>query len=90
MAHTKGTFKDGHTGWKVTDFIAKYSSQVGYEVIYSDDGECVAEFVENEDDAKLIASAPQLLQLLTRIYNRGQVGPDILKEVKTAIDPLNP
>lgn len=46
------------------------------EICYGDDGECVAEFVENDYDAQLIAHAPEMLE-----KHYGEIGilEDILK-----------
>lgn len=44
---------------EATDFYEERS-----EIHYSKDGECVAEFVHNHEDAKLIAAAPELLEAL--------------------------
>ena len=62
---TKGTFKDGTTGWKYYSY--KEDERVGFsthEIHWSDDGECVAEVVHDEANAKLIAAAPELLGAL--------------------------
>ena len=39
-------------------------TEANYEIQFSTDGECIAEFVHNEADAYLIAAAPALLSLL--------------------------
>ena len=60
---TKGTFKDGTIGWKYCSY--KEDERVGFsthEIHFSDDGECVAEVVHDEANAKLIAAAPELLE----------------------------
>ena len=62
---TKGTFKDGTIGWKYYSY--KEDERVGFsthEIHFSDDGECVAEVVHDEANAKLIAAAPELLKAL--------------------------
>jgi hypothetical protein len=62
---TKGTFKDGTTGWRYYSY--KEDERVGFsthEIHWSDDGECVAEVVHDEANAKLIAAAPELLKAL--------------------------
>lgn len=35
-----------------------------YEIHWSDDGECVAEIVHGESNARLIAAAPEMLEAL--------------------------
>jgi hypothetical protein len=67
MAHTKGSFIDGTTGWKVADCITNGS--VGYEIHFNDDGECITDHVYELEDAKLIAAAPDMLKALE--YLRG-------------------
>jgi len=37
------------------------------EVQYGEDGECVAEFVENDYDALLISKAPKMLEMLKSV-----------------------
>ena len=67
---TKGKFKDGSTGWKAVPYPK--DKQVGFsthEIHWSDDGECVAEVVHGEADARLIADAPNLLAVLNQIVN---------------------
>lgn len=49
-----------------------------YEVQFGIDGECIAEFVHNEYDAKLIASSPDLLEALQ--YLKSQINLTILPE----------
>lgn len=39
-----------------------------FEIHYSEDGECVAEVVHQEANAKLIAAAPDLLEALQAAY----------------------
>lgn len=67
---TKGKFEDGSTGWKAV--LYPKDKQVGFsthEIHWSDDGECVAEVVHGEEDARLIADAPNLLAVLNQIVN---------------------
>jgi len=45
-----------------TDYAPKTN-----EIQFGDDGECVAEFVENDYDAQLIAHAPEMLEFLTYV-----------------------
>ena len=68
---TKGTFKDGTIGWKYYSY--KEDERVGFsthEIHFSDDGECVAEVVHDEANAKLIAAAPELLKALQTCLKR--------------------
>lgn len=64
---TKGIFSDGHTGWKVEERIT-YEIP-GFEIHYSDDGECITDHVYTLADAKLIASAPDMLNVLQEIMD---------------------
>lgn len=65
MGITKGTFKDGENGWKAVEYKRSYAVGLStHEIHFSDDGECVAEVVHGEADAKLIAAAPNLLEAL--------------------------
>lgn len=63
---TKGKFADG-SQWKVVKFEETDFQKEHHEIHFSDDGECVAEFVRNEHDAQLIAAAPDLLEALQNL-----------------------
>ncbi len=52
-----------------TDYMSERN-----EVCYGDDGECVAEFIENDYDALLISKAPEMLELLSEILISITVG----------------
>ena len=59
-----GVFKGTKGKWErvslePTEFYAGRN-----EIHFGEDGECVAEFVANDYDAKLIASAPEMLEML--------------------------
>ncbi len=64
MSYTKGNFKDGHIGWKTLSRGKNphYAHLGNLEVIWSEDQECVCDNVYQEDDAKLIAHAPTMLE----------------------------
>jgi hypothetical protein len=62
---TQGIFSDGHTGWKVEERTT--NGIPGFEIHYSDDGECVTDHVYHIEDAKLIANAPEILYALENI-----------------------
>lgn len=64
---TKGSFKDGKQGWKVGK--RKTNGVKGYEIHYSDDGECVTDHVYEMEDAVLIANAPEMLEALMNLEN---------------------
>ena len=63
---TKGKFKDKKSGWKVRKVTTNGTN--GYEIICSDDEECVTDHVYTLEDANLIANAPELLQLAIQSY----------------------
>ena len=62
---TNGSFSDGKKGWKVGK--RETNGVKGYEVHWSDDGECVTDHVYELEDAVLIANAPELLEALQDI-----------------------
>lgn len=87
---TKGTFKDGSTGWKAVPYPK--GKEVGlstHEIHFSDDGECIAEVVHGEENAKLIAAAPDLLEALKSLYESIdsciELTPEILQKAEAAI-----
>lgn len=48
----------------------KLPQKIGFaewEIHYSDDGECVAEIVHKEEDARLIAESPAMYELLKEL-----------------------
>lgn len=84
MEYTKGTFKDGTTGWKAVPYPKE--RQVGFsthEIHFSDDGECVAEVVHGEANAKLIAAAPELLKAcINSLKDVQKLNKELIKEGK--------
>ena len=54
-------FKGTKGAWKVNKLEATDFYTERNEINYGEDGECVAEFVADDFDAKLIANAPELL-----------------------------
>ena len=59
MKEFKGT-KD----WKIVKLKGTEFYKERTEIQFGNNGECVAEFVHNDYDAKLIAAAPELLKAL--------------------------
>lgn len=91
MAITKGIFSDGYTGWRVDTRIT--NGQKGFEIHYSEDGECITDHVYTKDDAKLIASAPYMLNVLNEImdcYNKnGQLLSFDVSKVRNVLKQIN-
>ena len=54
----------GTKDWKVVKLKETEFYRERTEIQFGNDGECVAEFVHNKYDAKLIAAAPELLDAL--------------------------
>lgn len=66
-------FKGTKEQWKSVYIPkTKYHSD-RYEVQYGKDGECIAEFVHNEFDSKLISSAPDLLEALQEMVKQNEL-----------------
>jgi len=55
-------FKGTKGEWKVSECIT--NGIKGYEIHWSEDGECVTDHVYDLHDAQLIATAPELLKAL--------------------------
>lgn len=53
-------FKGTKGKWKVAECVTNGTK--GYEIHWSEDGECVTDHVYDLHDAKLIASAPEILK----------------------------
>jgi hypothetical protein len=62
MADFKGT----KGKWKVVKYEKTDFSLCRNEIHFSDDEECVAEFVHNDYDALLISKAPEMLEILKK------------------------
>jgi hypothetical protein len=62
---TRVIFSDGHTGWKISD--RSTNGIKGFEIHYSDDGECITDHVYTIEDALLIAKAPKMLDILREL-----------------------
>ena len=75
---TKGNFKDGKQGWKIGE--RETNGVKGYEIHWSDDGECVTDHVYEMEDAVLIANAPETLDALkdlVRFCEENNVGAEL-------------
>jgi hypothetical protein len=85
MDYTKGTFKDGHTAWKVYPFYGGM-----YEIRSSDEGAIIAEKIHGEVNARLIASAPMMYEALKEIaeYREKQAGMYESDKIKQAYSNL--
>lgn len=73
---TKGYFYDGHTGWKISD--RETNGTKGYEIHYTDSGECITDHVYTIEDAKLIANSPKLLEALENILRYSVHFPEVM------------
>ena len=60
----------GTKDWKIVKLKATGFYKERTEIQFGNDGECVAEFVHNDYDAKLIAAAPELLSALQTCLRR--------------------
>ena len=80
MKHTEGEFNNS---WHAHELPEK----VGYathEIHYSKAGECVAEVVHGEANAKLIAAAPELLEFAIKAVEFIKANP-LLKDSPLAL-----
>tara|TARA_R110000868_G_scaffold50764_5_gene161751 strand:+ start:7351 stop:7632 length:282 start_codon:yes stop_codon:yes gene_type:complete len=69
-------FKGTQGEWKAVKIKPTKYHKERNEIHYGDDGECIAEFVHNEHDAKLIAAAPKLLKALIKINELAECSDD--------------
>ena len=69
--YTKGKFNDKTKGWKAVNCGNHWNNKVitNWQIQWSDDGECISDHVYEEDDAKLIAAAPDMFEQLTSIID---------------------
>jgi hypothetical protein len=70
--------------WKVDE--RETNATKGYEVHWSEDGECVTDHVYTKEDADLIAASPLMLETLKYLKRRGGLGFDIHSMINKAID----
>ena len=87
MEYTKGTFKDGDTGWKIGH--RETNGTKGFEIHWSDDGECVTDHVYTKEDAALIANAPAMYEALKEITEgKGRFDMDRLNHASNTIEDM--
>ena len=70
--------------WKVGE--RKTNGVEGFEIHWSDDGECITDHVYTEEDANLIASAPLMLETLKYLQSVGGLGLKNHEYIKKAIE----
>lgn len=70
--------------WKVGE--RKTNSVDGFEVHFSDDGECITDHVYTKEDANLIAASPLMLETLKYLQSVGGLGFKNHEYIKKAID----
>ena len=88
MAYTKSKIKridsDLWDYWKVSE--RKTNGVNGFEIHYSEDGECITDHVYTKEDADLIASAPLLLETLKYLDRKGGLGLDVHDLIRKVVD----
>ena len=70
--------------WKVDD--RETNGVKGFEIHWSDDGECVTDHVYTKEDANLIASSPLMIETLKYLQLVGGLGLRNHELIKKAID----
>ena len=70
--------------WKVGERITNGID--GYEIHWSEDGECITDHVYTKEDADLIAASPLMLETLKYLNMRGGLGLDIHSLIDKAIN----
>jgi hypothetical protein len=70
--------------WKVGE--RKTNGVDGYEIHWSEDGECITDHVYTKEDADLIAASPLMLETLKYLKMRGGLGLDIHSLIDKAIN----
>jgi len=70
--------------WKVDE--RETNGTKGFEIHWSDDGECVTDHVYTKEDAALISSAPLMLETLKHLNRIGGLGFAIHDLIDKAID----
>jgi len=70
--------------WKVGE--RSTNGVEGFEIHWSDDGECITDHVYSESDANLIAAAPLMLETLKHIQSASGLSLQDYQYIKKAID----
>lgn len=87
--HTKGTFLDGTIGWKIADRMT--NGTAGYEIHWSDDGECITDHVYTLSDTKLIAEAGTVASETGKTPRQlADINKELLEALKLMIETCNP
>lgn len=69
--------------WKVAP--RETNGTTGFEIHWSDDGECVTDHVYTKQDANLIAASPLLYETLKHLSTEGGLGPENQELIQTAL-----
>jgi hypothetical protein len=80
-------FKGTKGNWKRVKLEKTQFHTETNEIQYGKDGECIAEFVQNDYDAQLISCAPEMLDMLEEISQemKNEGYPEILSKVNNLI-----
>jgi hypothetical protein len=70
--------------WKVDE--RETNGTKGFEIHWSDDGECVTDHVYTKEDAEMISSAPLMLETLKYLNSLGGLGLQNHEYIRKAID----
>jgi hypothetical protein len=82
-------FKGTKGDWKAVSLEATGFHTKRNEIQFGNDGECIAEFVHNTHDAKLIAAAPDLLEALQNLIKQVEEDYVMMKDINKAREAIN-
>lgn len=70
--------------WKVDE--RETNGVSGFEIHWSDNGECVTDHVYTKEDANLIAASPLMLETLKWLDRKGGLDLNVHKLIRKAVD----